>query len=82
METFVALAVVLASEGFAADCTNERPLVRVRAQMRTKVVGSGKALGAEVALEGGRVFLCATPVCAVGRRPLRVGEIKNVVALV
>ncbi len=75
------LAVVLASKGFAADSANERPLVGVCAQVRTKVVSSGKAFRAESALKGGRVFLDSALVCAVGRRPLWVGEIKNVAAV-
>jgi hypothetical protein len=34
MKTFVTFAVVLARERFAADRANERPLIRVRAEMR------------------------------------------------
>ena len=66
VEAFVAFAVVLAREGFAADGTDERALVGVGAEVGAEVVGTGEALGAEVALECGGVFLDALPVVARG----------------
>ena len=62
----MALAVVLAREGFAADGADEGALVGVGAQVGAEVVGAGEALGAEVALECGGVFLHALPVVAGG----------------
>lgn len=59
VETFVALSVVLAREGFAADGADEGPLVGVGSEMGAEVVGAGEALGAEGALEGGGVLLDA-----------------------
>lgn len=76
------LAVMLTSERLAADSADEGSLVSMRAKMRAQVVGSGKTLRAKVALKGGRVFLLSAAVCAVRRRPFRVGKIKYVVALV
>ena len=56
------LAVVLPGEGLAAHCADEGALVGVRAEMGSEVVGAREALGAEVALESGRVFLYALAV--------------------
>jgi hypothetical protein len=59
MQTLMALAIVLPSERLATDCANKRPLVCMRPQVRAKIVGSGKTLWAQGALEGGGVFLGA-----------------------
>lgn len=59
VEAFVAFAVVLAGEGFAADGADERTFVRVGAEVGAEVVGPCEAFGAEVALERCRVFLDA-----------------------
>jgi len=62
----MAFAVVLSREGFAADGAHEGALVRVRAEVRAKVVGAGEAFGAERALEVGWVFLHAFGVAVGG----------------
>ena len=59
VEAFVAFAVVLAGEGFAADGADERAFVRVGAEVGAEVVGACEAFGAEVTLERCRVFLDA-----------------------
>jgi hypothetical protein len=58
----VALAIVLAGEGFAADCAHEWSFIGVGAEMRAQIVCSGKPLRAQVALESGRVLLDALRV--------------------
>jgi len=82
MQPFVALSIVLASECFTANRANERSLIRVRSEMRAQVVCSSKPLRAEITLEGSRVFLLPAAFRAIGGRPLRIGEIQNVVALI
>ena len=82
VEAFVAFAVVLAGEGFAADGADKRPFVGVGAQVRAEIVGAREALGAERALECGGVFLHASGVfLAAGVRPGGVGEIEEVFAV-
>jgi len=81
MEALVAFAVVLASECFAADGADEGALVGVGAEMGTKVVGACEALGAEIALEGGGVFLDALAVGGYCARTPGVSEVKNVVTM-
>lgn len=44
MESFMSLAIVLASKCLAADGTDERSLVGVGAKMRPQIVGAGEAL--------------------------------------
>lgn len=78
MQAFVAFAVVLAGEGFAADGADEGAFVGVGAEVGAEVVGSREAFGAEVALEGCGVFLYAL-FGARGRRAGRVGELEDVV---
>lgn len=55
----MALSVMLSCKSLAADSAYEGPLVGVGAKVRAQVVGTGKALGAERALESRRVFLHA-----------------------
>ena len=82
VQAFVAFAVVLAREGFAADCADEWAFVGVRAQMGAEVVGAGEAFGAEVALECCWVLL-DTAVFRIGRgRAVGFGEVQDVVALI
>jgi hypothetical protein len=57
VEAFVAFAIVLAGEGFAADGADEGTLVGVGAQVGAEVVGTRESLGAETALVCGWVFL-------------------------
>jgi len=82
MKTFVSLAIVLARERFTADRANERSLVCMCAKMRTKIVCSGETLRTQIALEGGRMLLLPAAIRAIGGRTLRIGEIKNVIALI
>ena len=63
MQPFMALAVMLAGEGFAAYRTDEWKLVGVGAKVRAKVVGPRETLGTESALECRRMLL-DTPVRA------------------
>ena len=65
VQALVALAVVLARKGLAADGADKGPLVGVGAQVGAQVVGAREALRAEVALEGGRVLLGALGVVGV-----------------
>ena len=81
VQTLVPLAVVLAGEGFAADCADEGSLVGVRAEVGAEVVGARESLGAEVALEGGRVLLYALAV-VIGRGSLGIREVEDVISLV
>lgn len=81
VQALVTFAVVLAGEGFAADGADEGSLVGVRPQVAAEVVGAGELFRAEAALEGGRVFLDAFGVGGGGAGPLRVGEVKDVVAV-
>jgi hypothetical protein len=46
VQALVALAVVLTSEGFAADCTDKWSFVGVGAEMRAQVVCSSEPLRA------------------------------------
>ncbi len=80
VQAFVALAVVLTRKCFPANGTYKGALVSVSAQVGAKVVCTCEALGAEVALEGGRVFLDAL-VCARDSRAGGVGEFEDVVAI-
>ena len=80
METLVAFAVVLAGKGFAADGADEGAFVGVGAEMGAEVVGAREAFGAEVALEGGRVFLDAL-FRSGGRRPGWVCEFEDVISI-
>lgn len=59
VQTFMALAIMLACKGFATNGTNKRSLIRVCAEMGAQIVRTGKALGAQRALEGSWVFLYA-----------------------
>ena len=75
------LAIVLPRERLPAYCAYERPLVGVRAQVRAQVVRTCETLRAEMTLERGRVFLRPFGLLHVGTRPLRIGKVKNVVAV-
>ena len=66
VQALVALAVVLAGKGFAADGADEGAFVGVGAEVGAEIVGAGEAFGAERALESGGVFLDALPVVAGG----------------
>ena len=78
----MAFAVVLAGEGFAADCADEWAFVGVRAQMGAEVVGAGEALRAESALECCGMLLY-TAVLGIGRRrAVGFSEVQDVVALI
>ena len=78
----MALAVVLARKGLAADGTHKGPFVGVGAQVGAEVVGAGEAFGAEGALEGGRVFLDAAGVFGPARGGAGgVGEVEEVFAV-
>lgn len=81
VKAFVAFAVVLSRKSFAADSTDERPLVGVRSKVRTEIVGAGESLGAQGTLESGRVFLNPLVVAASYRRTGRIGELKDIVAV-
>ena len=81
VEAFVAFAVVLAGEGFAAYCTDERSFVGMGPQMRAEVVCTRKAFGTEVALECGGVFLDASGVLLTHRGPGGIGEVEEVAAV-
>ena len=78
VEPFVAFAVVLAREGFAADGADKGAFVGVGAEVGAKVIGAGEAFGAEVALEGCRVFLDALFRSGSGRSG-RVREFEDVI---
>ena len=52
------------------------------AEVGTEVVCTCEAFGTERTLKSGRVLLDATlPVCAIGGRSSRVGELKDVIAV-
>lgn len=53
----MSLPVVLTCKSLATDGTDKGSLIRVRAQMRTKIIGSCKFLRTEVALKGRCMFL-------------------------
>lgn len=59
MKTLMALPVMLSCKCLAAHSANKGPLVGVGAKVRAQVVGAGKALGAEGALESCGVLLHA-----------------------
>ena len=82
MEALVSLPVVLARERFAAHGTHKRSFVGVGAEMRSEVVRSREAFGAEATLESGRVFLNAFAADARRRWPGRVCEFEDVVSAV
>jgi hypothetical protein len=46
VEAFVALAVVLSCESFAADCAYEWPFVCVGAEVGAEVIGAGESFRA------------------------------------
>lgn len=79
VQAFVALAVMLTRKRLSADGAHKRPLIGMRAQVRAEVVRACKALGAERALEGGRMFLNSL-VRTGGGRPVRVGQFEDVIA--
>jgi hypothetical protein len=81
VEAFVAFAVVLACEGFAAYGADEGSFVCVRAEVGAEVVGAGEAFRTEVALEGGGVFLDAFWFAWGCAGSLGIGEVENVVAV-
>lgn len=76
----MSLAIVLACKGFRADIAHEWPLVGVSAKVGTKIVCTCEFLGAEMALERGRVFLNAFlwPKCG---RAAGVCELEDVVSI-
>jgi hypothetical protein len=82
VQTFVTLAVVLASECFAAHRANERSLIRVCSEVRAQVVCSSESFRAESTLEGSRVFLLPAAFRTIGWRSLRIGKVENVVSLI
>lgn len=57
VESFVAFSIVLTSERLGTYCAHERTFVRVRAKVGSQVVRTSETLGAEGALESGRMFL-------------------------
>lgn len=57
VQPFMTLSIVLSSKGFSTNGADERPFVCVGAQVRPKIIGSGEALGTEVTLERGGMFL-------------------------
>lgn len=57
VQTLVSLAIVLSGKSFAADGTHKRSLVSVCSQVRAQVIGASESLGAESALERGRMLL-------------------------
>lgn len=69
---------MLTGKRLAAHGADERPLVGMGPEMRTKVVRSGEAFRAQRALKGGRMLLDSLvgPGCG---RTVRVGEFQNVV---
>ena len=82
VEAFVALAIVLSCESFAAHRANEGSFVRVRSQMTTQIIRSREALRAKITLEGRRMLLDSTVLCAVAGTTLGLREVEDVVALV
>lgn len=78
----MALPIVLPRERFAADGANKRSLVSVGAQVGPQIIGSCKAFRTQVALEGGRMLLHPFGVVGRGTRPLWIGQIQDVVAIV
>lgn len=80
VQPLVALAIVLARKGLSAHGAHERALVGVGAQVRAKVVGASEAFGAEVALEGSRMFLNPF-VASRGGGAGGIGQFENVVAV-
>ena len=86
MQALVPFPIVLPCEGFTAYGTHEGPLIRVSSKMRSQIVRTGESLGAEGALESGRVLLDALWVAAIRatRRCLilRVREAEDIIALV
>lgn len=80
VQAFVALAIMLPRKRLAADGAHKGAFIGMCAQVRAEVVRAGKALGAERALEGGRVFLHPL-VRAGGGRPGRVGQFEYVIAI-
>lgn len=81
VQAFVAFAVVLAGEGFGADGADEWTLVGVGAEMRAEVVSARKLFGAEVALEGGGVFLHTFVFAWGGAGTVGVREVKDCLAV-
>jgi hypothetical protein len=85
VETLVALAVVLTRKCLAAVAADKRSLVSVSPEMRAKVVGACEALGAEAALECGRVLLSTLGgasggvVRVVGGWAIGICEVEDVV---
>lgn len=71
---------MLTCKCFAADRADKWSFVGVSSQVRAQVVGSSEALRAQVTLESSRVFLCSSTVIGSSTRPLRIGQIQNVVA--
>ena len=82
----MAFAVVLPREGFVTYGTDERSLVGMCSKMGPQVIGAGKSLGAEGALESRRMLLDALWVAIIRgtrrRLILWVCEAENIVALV
>lgn len=75
----MALAIVLAGEGFATDCTHEWSFVGVGAEMRAQVVCSSKPLRTQSALESGGVLLDTLRVTRSCTRAPWVSQIENIV---
>lgn len=66
MQTLVTFPVVLAGKCFSTYGAHERTFVGMGTQVRSQVIGSGKSLWTERALESGRVFLNALGISAFG----------------
>lgn len=80
VQSFVPFAVMLARKRFPTHRAHERTLVSVCAEMGAQIVCPGKALRAQVALEGRRMLLHpVTSRGADGGRTTRIGEVKDVI---
>ena len=62
VQAFVSLPVVLAGKSFSTNAAHKRTLIRVRAQMRAKIVRPSEALRAKSTLKCCGVLLCALRV--------------------
>ena len=72
--------IVLPGKGFGTDTADKRAFIRVGTEMGSKIVCTCEFLGAEVALEGGRVLLY-TFLRSSGRRAVGVCKLKDVVSI-
>jgi hypothetical protein len=85
MQAFVALAVMLSRESFAAMTANKRALIGMGSQVRSKIVCARETLWAQAALESGWMLLSlpytSTFIGVVGCRATRVGKVQYVVAV-